>query len=190
MILFIRRSLSRKSRAVAGLVLLLLTGFAVAASAVNVPDRLKAAYLFNFAKLTYWTAPSPEAAARPPGQLVICTLASDELTQALEDASEKPVAGRVVQVVSLGLKSRADFCHMVFVDEAHTAAWFNTLNKDLQGVLLVGESPDFIARGGVISFFLEGDKLRFEISLRNARERQIQLSSRLLKLARVTEGQS
>ena len=184
----IRRSQPRKSGAVNGFVFLLLIAFSFPAQAVDVPDRLKAAYLFNFAKLTYWPDAEAQAGDAVSEQLVICTLASEELTQALKDVSEKPVGGRPVQVVSLGLRSRADYCHMVFVDEEHTASWFAAKDQHRQRLLLVGETQGFNDRGGVINFFLEGDKLRFEISLKNAQTRQVQLSSRLLKLARVSGG--
>ncbi len=102
--------------------------------------------------------------------------------------SAKPVGGRDVRVVALGLKSPPDFCNMVFVDKQHSSAWFKHHSKQYRGQLLVGEKSDFINRGGVINFFLEGDKLRFEVSIDNAQRRGVQISSRLLRLAKIVEG--
>lgn len=150
--------------------------------AVAAPDQLKAAYLYNFAKLTYW----PET-ANPDDPLVICTAAAESFTRELIEVSSKPVAGRNVQVVALGLKSAPDFCNMVFVDKQHSRSWFKYHHDQQKGQLLVGENPGFIAKGGVINFFLDGDKLRFEVSIHNAQQRGVQISSRLLRLARIVE---
>lgn len=181
------RSVSRGCRAVSGLVLLCWLMLPSLAAAVDVPDRLKAAYLYNFAKLTYWPGPDTSDEG-PASQLIICSLASEELTQALKEVADKPVQGRTVQVVGLGLKSRADFCQMVFIDAHHARSWFRYAHQQRPGQLLVGESEDFIEQGGIVRFYLERDKLRFEISLENANRAGVQISSRLLKLARVKGG--
>lgn len=150
--------------------------------AANAPDRLKAAYLYNFAKLIYWPKSSLVDEKSP---LVICTSASEGLTQELINVSRKPVSGRSVQVVALGINSDSDYCHMVFVDKQHSRSWFKNNKKRYEGQLLIGEIDGFIQKGGVINFFLEGEKLRFEVSLNNAEQRGVQISSRLLRLAKI-----
>lgn len=165
------------------LTLCVLVGAPTFASAKDVPHQLKAAYLYNFAKLTYWSATAEQG--KP---FIICTSASDQFTQTLKALSNKPVAGRHVQVVALGAKSQADFCDMVFVDKYHSEAWYERGVSSAQGKLIVGEAPGFIEQGGVINFYLEGDKLRFEVSINNAERNGLQISSRLLKLARVVEA--
>jgi hypothetical protein len=52
-------------------------------------------------------------------------------------------------------------------------------------VLTVGESPDFIAQGGIINFVRGAGMMRFEIDQEAARRARLQISSRLLRLARV-----
>ena len=49
--------------------------------------------------------------------------------------------------------------------------------------LAVGESDGFATRGGVINFFTEDRKLRFEINPEAARSAGLKISSRLLRLA-------
>jgi len=51
-------------------------------------------------------------------------------------------------------------------------------------VLTVGESPDFIAQGGIINFVRDAGMMRFEIDQEAARRARLQISSRLLRLAR------
>ena len=159
--------------------IVIFSGYAHAA-----PDRLKAAYLYNFAKLTYWPL---NKLKDKNDTLTICTSASDSFTQELIEISRKPVSGHKVQVVALGLGSVPDFFHIVYVDKQHSDAWFKRHRLAYKGQLLVGEMPGFIGKGGVINFYLDGDKLRFEVSINNAEKRGVQISSRLLKLAKIVE---
>jgi hypothetical protein len=48
----------------------------------------------------------------------------------------------------------------------------------------VGESPGFIKAGGVINFYLEENRVHFEIRPSAAHSAGLQVSSQLLKLGR------
>ena len=50
-------------------------------------------------------------------------------------------------------------------------------------VLTIGETKNFIKSGGVINLFNRNGRLFFEINGATARQQQLKLSSRLLKLA-------
>ena len=52
-------------------------------------------------------------------------------------------------------------------------------------VLTIGDAASFTDAGGVIQFYLEDRKVRFEINLAAAQRAKLQISSQLLKLARV-----
>jgi hypothetical protein len=52
-------------------------------------------------------------------------------------------------------------------------------------VLTVGEIEGFARRGGTINFYLEDDKVRFEINPESTRERGLRMSSQLLALGRI-----
>ncbi len=167
------------------LVCLLVPGYISHARAANAPDQLKAAYLYNFAKLIYW----PDTAfSNKSSPFVMCAFARDQLTEQLIKIRNKSVGGRTVQIVALGINSSPEFCHMVFVDKSHSEAWFKYNLKQYQGQLLVGETDGFINRGGVISFYLENDKLRFRVSTHNAKISGVKISSRLLRLAKIVEA--
>ena len=55
--------------------------------------------------------------------------------------------------------------------------------------LTVGESPDFTKQGGIIGFFTQDNKLRFEINLDTAAANGLKVQSQLLKLARVVKSE-
>jgi hypothetical protein len=52
------------------------------------------------------------------------------------------------------------------------------------GVLTVGESDDFLDKGGVIRLLIEDKKVRFEVNMDAAQQAHLTISSQLLKLAR------
>ena len=53
-------------------------------------------------------------------------------------------------------------------------------------VLTVGQAGDFIRAGGILGFFLQDGRLRFEISPEAAQRVGLRISSRLLMLAKIT----
>jgi hypothetical protein len=52
------------------------------------------------------------------------------------------------------------------------------------GVLTVGETPDFLSVGGMLSFSFKNDSLQFEVNLVAVNEAHLRVSSKLLALAR------
>jgi hypothetical protein len=161
------------------------SGIAVA-SIYRVPDQLKAGYLFNIAKLIDW--PVAEDAAKPP-TFYLCAMTHHGLYRELEKISGRNIAGRNVAVDLLSKKSETGHCHIVFVGKEYTQTWFELHPSSQQGQLLVGEDPAFISSGGVINFYLDEEKLKFEISAYQARRLGIKINSRLLRLARLAESE-
>ncbi|MBF0410387.1 MAG: YfiR family protein [Candidatus Riflebacteria bacterium] len=53
-------------------------------------------------------------------------------------------------------------------------------------VLTVGEGKQFLSAGGIISFSLENNRVRFQINLKNAKKSNLKISSQLLNLANFT----
>jgi len=50
-------------------------------------------------------------------------------------------------------------------------------------VLTVSDLPEFVRRGGMVQFVLEGNRVRFEVNLATAEHAGLTLSSELLKVA-------
>jgi hypothetical protein len=50
-------------------------------------------------------------------------------------------------------------------------------------VLTVGESPEFSALGGIITYVLDGDKIRFAVNLSSGKRAGLDIRAQLLKLA-------
>ena len=52
-------------------------------------------------------------------------------------------------------------------------------------VLTVGDTESFARRGGVVNLVKRENKIKFEINVEAAREAELKISSKLLKLARI-----
>jgi hypothetical protein len=146
----------------------------------------KAAFLLNFARLVIW----PLAARPGPDEPVVIGVAGGE---AAREAIERGIDGASVESHRIEVRSvekpeQVPGTHILFV-AGELDADAETLIEAARGhaALSVGESDGFAARGGIINFFSEGDKLRFEINLAAARATGLQISSHMLGLARLVE---
>ncbi len=64
---------------------------------------------------------------------------------------------------------------------------FQKIIKRLQGsnVLTVSDTPNFAMAGGIVNFYVEYNKVHFEINYKRSREENIYISSKVLKLAKI-----
>jgi hypothetical protein len=157
--------------------LLTLASLSVPAGAQDVAleYQVKAAYLYNFAKLVDW----PPAARTGP--LTICVAGRNPFGEVLSDTLKgesiggRPLNTRVILEPEPG-------CHVMFVPNGAAAATYLRAARGTP-TLTVGESADFLSQGGVIAFVSEGRNVRFAISIEAAEQARLMVSARLLQLA-------
>jgi len=151
---------------------------------------IKAGFIYNFAKFVEW----PSAAfAQPDSPIVIGVLGTDPFGNVLDRlVQDKKIGQRgfVVRRYKWGkdLKDLKDLrdCKILFVsasEKAH-ADEIIQLVKWLP-ILTVGETPGFAERGGVIRFTVEDNRVRFEVNVEVAHQADLNISSRLLTLAKI-----
>jgi hypothetical protein len=136
--------------------------------------EVKAAFLFNFLKFVDWPA-------APDGPWVIGVVGAGSFTGILEDTVRgKTVKGFPVTVKRLPGISAARGCHIVFVPMRVQAAF-----APPPGVLTVGDDLHFLDAGGIVGFYLEEGKVRFEIQADAAKAAGLRVSAQLLKLGKI-----
>lgn len=153
---------------------------------------IKAGFIFNFAKFVEWPA---TAFAQPDSPIVIGILGTDPFGTLIDQiVQDKKIGGRGFVVKRL--KWGADVkeireCKILFVGASERAHIDELLQfvKTLP-ILTVGETPGFAERGGVIRFVLEDNKVRFEVNVEAAHQAELNISSRLLTLARIVQQPS
>ena len=147
--------------------------------------RLKAAFLFNFAKFVEWPRQTFKSPSDP---IVICILGRNPFGSILgETIGGKSAGGRTFAVRQLSESQGVAGCTILFVS-ASAAQRFRDRSRENSGILTVGETPAFAACGGIIAFKLEHGTIQFQINTTAAERAQLQISSKLLSLAEVVKG--
>ena len=160
----------------------------VARAAAEEPTReyrIKAAFIYNFAKFTRWPAGSFSDGEAP---LDFCIYGEVPFGGALEAVAGNTIRGRKVAVRRIAAIEASDGCHLLFISDSESerlAGILAALND--RPVLTVADMPDFTRAGGIINLkTTEEDKLRFEINTGSAKRAGLKFSSKLLSLAEIT----
>lgn len=164
------------NRLLTGIVTFLVTAIAVAAPTEY---EVKAAFLYNFAKFTEWPSASSDSS------LELCLFGNGPYRKALQSLEGKHVRDQVLSVRVLDTADIPDSCRILYVT-AEKTDMLDAIYKSIsghQGLLSVSDIEGFTQSGGIIEFRLIDNKLRFAINLQAARASEIDLSSKLLRLA-------
>ncbi|MFB3149051.1 MAG: YfiR family protein [Alphaproteobacteria bacterium] len=145
--------------------------------------RIKAAFLYNFAKFTVWPA---ETFADAKAPLRLCVLGDDPFHGALAVLEGRTVKNRPIVAGRLSSRDPLGQCHLLFVSASEHGR-LGTILKSLRGmpVLVVGDTPGFARSGGIIRLEIVGNKVRFEINVGAAQHAKLKIDSRLLRLGRI-----
>lgn len=151
--------------------------------------QIKAVFLLNFVQFVNWP---PSAFASPDAPIRIGILGDNPFQSAIEEAVRGETAHDRRLIVQYSRRI-ADLrgCHVLFVsasERGHVDEILDALKS--APVLTVSEIPDFARRGGIVNFYLEGKKVRFEINAQAAQRHGLKLSSQLLALARLVGERS
>jgi hypothetical protein len=79
-------------------------------------------------------------------------------------------------------------CQVVFISSSEHQRLRQILNQLPPGVLTVGDMPGFCENGGIIGFDVVDRRVRLRINLEAAQRARLQISSKLLSLAKVVGG--
>jgi len=147
-----------------------------------VEANIKAVFLFNFAKYVTW--PSVGMGERSPSGIRICATTNDSFFTLLKAAVEgENVDGKPLEPVALEGLDEARTCQILFVGDANSAdarAWLTAVKG--RQVLTVGEGP--LNDDTVIAFIKDDNRIRFDINRAAAGRHNLNISSKLLRLAR------
>jgi hypothetical protein len=192
---------SRWQRIAAAMIAVALSLGASPARAADVPDAaaLKAAFFLNFVRYTEWPPGALPADAAAPVEVMV--LGSRPVAAALRSIAEQAQAQgqREVRVRHLEpaalqrVLARAERTrpHAIFVagdvdDEAPVRELLARVRE--HPVLTVGDGESFAADGGMLGLVEDGRRIAFDANPAAIRSGGLNVSARVLKLARVVEA--
>ncbi|HEY3405739.1 MAG TPA: YfiR family protein [Ohtaekwangia sp.] len=166
---------------------LISCGMSKAQSEAAREHQVKAVFLFNFAQFVQW----PDIAFdHTTSQLVIGVLGTDPFGSFLDETVKgESVNGHPLRVLRFQKPEDVVGCHILFIQIPKNEQLREVLEK-LKGrhILTVSESTTFIKQGGIVRFVKENNKIRFQINLAAAKEADLVISSKLLRLAEVVSN--
>jgi hypothetical protein len=151
--------------------------------------QVKAAFLINFPKYVDWPSSAFTEANSP---ITVAIFGDDNVAGALGDMIKggRTVDGRplVLKRIARPEEISAD-CHIVFIAKSERQRVSVILEKVKgAGILTVGESDDFLDRGGIINLVQRERKIRLQVNLTAAGQAGLKISSRLLVAADAVKG--
>jgi hypothetical protein len=183
---------AHRSRSVARCLHTILVALALAGVVAEVggqrdtePD-LKAGFLFNFMKFVEWPA-DVLPADRP---IHACVIGSPKVADALaRGVMGRAANGHTVTVSSISPAESLRPCHLLYVEGIDEGEADRIVARAAGvAVFTVSDFEHFAVRGGVANFYVAKDRLRFAINVDAARRARLQISSKMLAIARlVTE---
>jgi hypothetical protein len=173
--------LLRHGRTVAAILALVCTPWPVGA---QIDDRhVKAAFVLNFLKFVEWPPSPPGTDAAD-----VVVLGDDDLARAIEMAAQRQAAGGRPLVVR-AVRRTADIGaqpRLLFIAAAERDRLPVVLRQyEGRPVLTVGDGSGYGAAGVVLNFYTSDARIRFEANTTAAARAGLQISSHLLRLARI-----
>jgi hypothetical protein len=145
--------------------------------------EVQAVFVFNFAQFTEWPSHVFPDAKTP---ITIGILGTDSIRPHLEKALEnETVHNRKVVLASYRKSDEIPAtCHILFIARSESANVDSVLQKlKRRSILTVSDIDNFAQRGGIIQFRTERNRIRLIINNAAARSADLNISSKLLRLA-------
>lgn len=146
--------------------------------------QVKAIFLYNFTQFVDW----PEAAfENSEAPFVIGILGDDPFGNYLDRTVEgERIGTHPIKVKRCGDLRSAMSCHMLYIN-SNDREWLRTILNAVseKNILTVSDDPYFNSLGGIIRFYTEENKIKLQINLPRSKEAQLNISSKLLSVAKI-----
>lgn len=141
-------------------------------------DRIKTAYVYNFAKFVEFSADEKNIRMCVPGR--------DDLGGTMLSLNRRMAQGREILVRKEVPLEQLKDCHMVFVSETE-ARMLPSVVRQLGNaqVLLVSDGRQAVEQGAHLALIYNDDRVEFDVNLLSLQKSNIKASSQMLKLARL-----
>ena len=161
---------------------LVLVAYQLFAATSSVSElQVKAAFCYHFAQFTAWP---PSGTGKKT--FVACTSGPPTVTAFQLAFEGKVLAGRAASVREVLSDRDATDCDLLFLPSSEQKR-YPAIREAVssKAVLTIGDWSGFAADGGIINFYTEEDKVRFEVNVGASRKAGLMINSQVLRLARI-----
>lgn len=141
--------------------------------------KIKAAFIYNFARFTQWQDGTDE--------LNLCIYGRDPFESHIDGLNGKKINNKTVNVIRTQSIEEVKTCHIVFLNIIPPERrLFERALKKINGanVLTISDAENVINFGVMIGLVIENDKVGFEVNYTAAKSSKLEISAQLLKLAK------
>ncbi len=150
---------------------------------------IKAGFLYHFSTYIKWPRDVFPGDGKP---FVIGVYGRNPFGGALKTiALRKKVDGQPIEIRHITSVQEALACQILFIPRTVSLEEQAAVLKATSGfpVLTVGETDDFVQRGGTVQFFLENNKVRIAFGEKSHLRDDLKVSSKLLTLSKLIPSQ-
>jgi hypothetical protein len=149
-------------------------------------SEVKVAYIYNFAKFVEW----PYHRFKDGGDTIhVCVLGDDPLGGIIHAINGKSVENRTIRTRGYVSARNMGGCEIIFISQSEEEQLDSIVEaiKDTP-VLTISDTKGFTQRGVMINFYMESNRVLFEINPKAAIRSGLKISSALLRIARIVGG--
>lgn len=145
--------------------------------------EVKAAFIHNIAKFVEWPAASSDGNA-----IQLCVLGRNPFGGALTVLDGKQVGKLSWKISFPTLQSNLRACQVLFIAASEAGRLAPILDKLGDApTLTMGDTEDYAEFGVMVNFYIDENKVRFEVNPEAASRVRLKFGSQLLKLARIVK---
>lgn len=151
--------------------------------------RAKANYLAHFPSFVEWPEDAWPSRDAP---FLICVFGNYAFGTSLAELTRgETVRERPIEIRWMRNLDELRSCQVLFVSGSEQKRYEQVLEAVRGGrVLTVGETPEFLNAGGMVSFVNQKESIRFDVNIAEANRVHLKISSRMLALARRVVNQA
>jgi hypothetical protein len=145
--------------------------------------QVKAAFIYNFTQFVEWPSNAYDGSQSP---FVIGILGENPFGNYLEELVKDEMAGtRRIVIKKYRDADDVKSCNILYINMANCGEVLRGLRN--KSILTVSDADNFTRDGGMVRFFTQNNKIRFQINPTAARAVNINISSKLLRVADIVE---
>jgi YfiR/HmsC-like len=143
-----------------------------------------AALALNIVRFTTW----PNE-AKIGKTIDLCVVGDNVVQQSFSSIDNKAVGDKTLRIVNLTRLRNFEQCHGLYVSQLNKNVLLQLFEEVKKKPLLtIGETADFAQQGGMIGMENADGKINLYVNLTSAKESNLNISARLLKLAKIIGG--
>jgi len=147
-------------------------------------NELKAAIVFNLLLFVDWPGNALPAA---PSPVVLCVGPGSALRADLKALAGRDVRGHRLEVRELAVPEGGKPCHAVFIDAADRRLALSLPGHSAAGAIVISDDVEAPNETTAILLRRVGTRIALDVNLQPLHQSHVQLSSKLLRLARVVK---